>query len=301
MSEKRKQSARPATLLRWGVTILTTGLFIWLVAGQRWDVVLAKAAGISPWAIALALLCLVASYGFNTLRWCSLLWGQDVKITFWQAFCLVWAGTFASNFLLSTIGGDGFRVIGILRYTERKTLGIGSVVLDRLINIAAMACLLPVPFLIFGNSLLPALVLPTGPRKLFERYFPKISEAFQAWSSRPWAFVYAFLAAWPSNLLPMTATYLIAHQLGMDVSFWQVIGVQTATYFISQLPSINGYGLREAAYTTLYTTLGASLEQASTLALVTRFISIAATLPGAFWLPGSVTAAAQPNSEDGQP
>lgn len=301
MSEKRKQSVRPATLIRWGVTILTTGLFIWLVAGQRWDVVLTKAAGISPWAIVLALLCLVASYGFNTLRWCSLLWGQDVMITFWQAFRLVWAGTFASNFLLSTIGGDGFRMVGILRYTQRKTLGIGSIVLDRIINMAAMACLIPVPFLIFGNSLLPALVLPGGLRKLFERYFPKIAEAFQAWSSRPNAFVYAFLAAWPSNLLPMSATYLIAHQLGMDVSFWQVIGVQTATYFISQVPSINGYGLREAAYTTLYTTLGASLEQASTLALVTRFISIAATLPGAFLLPSSVAATAQPDPENRQP
>jgi uncharacterized membrane protein YbhN (UPF0104 family) len=95
----------------------------------------------------------------------------------------------------------------------------------------------------------------------------------------------------------MASTYLIAHQLGMNVSFWQVIGVQTVTYFVSQLPSINGYGLREATYTTLYTALGASLEQASTLALVTRFISVAATVPGALWLSGSVTDAAITDAE----
>jgi hypothetical protein len=99
--------------------------------------------------------------------------------------------------------------------------------------------------------------------------------------------VYAFLAAWPSNLFPMAATYLIAHQLGMNITFWQVIGVQTLTYFISQLPSINGYGFREMAYTTLYAALGASIEQASTLALVTRIIIVAATVPGALWLSGA--------------
>jgi len=161
-----------------------------------------------------------------------------------------------------------------------------------------------VPLVIFWHSLISAmtpaaLVLPARLQKLFERYFPKIVKAFQIWASRPWAFVYAFLAAWPSNLFPMAATYLIAHQLGMNVSFWQVMGVQTATYFISQLPSINGYGLRETAYTTLYAALGASIEQASTLALVTRIINVAATVPGALWLSRSVTDVALNDAELG--
>jgi uncharacterized membrane protein YbhN (UPF0104 family) len=233
-------------------------------------------------------------YAFNTLRWGSLLWTQGVKVTFWQAFRMVWAGVFASNFLLSTIGGDSFRMIGIARYTDRKSIGIGSVVLDRIINMVAMLCLIPVPFLVFGGSLLgmlrpAAVIVPDGLRKLVERFFPKIADVFRAWAARPSAFVYAFLAAWPSNLLPMLSTYIIAQQLGMHVSFWQVMAVQTVTYFVSQLPSINGYGFREGAYTTLYTALGASLEQASTLALVTRFISVIATVPGAFWLSRSVT------------
>ena len=66
--------------------------------------------------------------------------------------------------------------------------------------------------------------------------------------------------------------------------------MQTVAYFLSVLPiSVNGYGLREAVFTTLYSALGASLEQASTLALVTRFIIIVSTIPGAFWLSSAVT------------
>ncbi len=154
MSLKIKKSSRWATALRWAGTILTTGLFIGLVANQKWDEVLQKASGISPWAVLLAIAFFIVAWGFNTLRWCSLLWAQDVKITFWQAFRMVWAGTFASNVLISTIGGDGFRMVGVLRYTGRKTVAIGSVVLDRIINVAAMVCLIPVPFLVFGSSLI---------------------------------------------------------------------------------------------------------------------------------------------------
>ena len=142
------------------------------------------------------------------------------------------------------------------------------------------------------------MTLPAGLQKLFEKYFPKVVSAFRLWASKPQAFLYAFLAAWPSYLFPMTATYLLAHQLGMNVSFWQVIGVQTVTYFLSVLPiSVNGYGLREVAYTTLYSALGASLEQASTLALVTRFLTVLGTVPGALWLSSTVTTMAKMDND----
>ncbi len=295
---KSSRNRNIATTVRWLGTILSTGLFIWLVSRQKWELVLASAAAIPFWVLLLAMCMLFLSYGFNTLRWCILLWAQEVKVTFWQAFRMTWAGNFASNFLPSTIGGDGLRMVGIFRYTDRKTVGIGSVALDRIINMAAMLCLLPAPLMVFGSSLGKlfaglALAIPEAPGNFFQRYASKVMTASRTWAARPWAFVYAFLAAWPSNLFPMAATYLIAHQLGMNVSFWQVVSVQTVTYFLSVLPiSVNGIGLRETIYTTLYTSLGASLEQASTLALVTRFLPLLATVPGALWLSGSVTEAA---------
>ena len=302
-------------------TLLSTGLFIWLISRQNWGVMLDKAAGIAIWAIFLSLLFTLLSYGFNTLRWCILLWAQDVTISFWRAFRLNWAGIFASNFLPSTIGGDGFRILAVQRYTGRTTISVGSVALDRIINMAAMVCLIPAPLMIFGTSvlfrgqLLPELnsqsknllptpgsshagaaervalaFLPPGLLKLFEKYFLKFVSAVKLWGAKPWAFVNAFLAAWPSNLFAMAATYLLASQLGMNVSFWQVVGIQTVSYFLAVLPiSVNGYGLREVAFTTLFTALGSSLEQASTLALVTRFLSVLTTLPGAIWFTTTVT------------
>jgi len=283
-------------------TLVSTALFIWLISRQKWDVVLDKAAGIAVWAILLTVVFYLFSYGFNTLRWCSLLWTQGVKISFWRAYSLTWSGNFASNFLPSTIGGDGFRILAVHPYTGSKTISIGSVALDRIINMASMVCLVPAPLMIFGSTLMSlrgaAFVLPAGLQRLFEKYFPKVISAVQLWAAKPWVFVYAFLAAWPSNLVPMAATYILARQLGMNVTYGQVIGVQTASYFLTVLPiSVNGYGLREVAYTTLYAALGATIEQASTLALVTRFLTVLSTLPGAVWLSSSVMQA--PPIEEG--
>ena len=303
MSSSRKKTL--AFTIRLAGSLISTVLFVWLISHQKWDVVFTKAAGIAYWAILLATTFYLLSYWFNTLRWCLLLWAQGVKISLWQAYRLTWAGNFASNFLPGTVGGDGFRMLAVHPYTGSKSLSIGSVALDRIINMSAMACLLPAPVLVFGSSLLSlmghlfgytpqpvsfTLVLPAALQKLVEKYFPKVVNALRLWSSKPSAFLYAFLAAWPSNLLPIAATWLIAHQLGINVSYWQVIGVQTITYFLSVLPiSVNGYGLREALFTSLYASLGASLEQASTLALVTRFVMILCTVPGAIWLTSAVT------------
>lgn len=276
-------------------SVVSTLLFIWVIKNQNWTLVFEKLKDVNILVMVLATLFIFSSYFFNVLRWGLLIWPKGVKVPYLRALTISLGGSFASNFLPSTIGGDGFRMIAIQPYTKSTNLSVGSVVLDRLINMSAMACLLPFPFAIFGDTLVNLLrsvggtlfgfaVIPDV-RKLFNNYFPKVVAASRLWSSHPKDFIPPFIAAWPSNLLPMTATYLVAHQLGMDVDYWQVISVQTISYFLSVLPiSINGYGLREMAYTTLYASLGYNVEQASTLALVTRSITIITTLPGAFWL-----------------
>lgn len=289
---EHKKRIQLGTMIRWAGTILSLGLFIWLLARQDWNAVLASASGLSLWAVLLALALQVGSFAFNNLRWCLLLWGQNVQIGFWQAWKINFAGSFASNFLPSTIGGDGFRMVAIYPFVGRKTIALGSVALDRVINMAAMACLLPAPLTIFGPKAFTSfmLVLPGGLQNLLDRYFPKITTALRDWAARPLPLAWAFVAAWPSNLLPIGITYLLARQLGMDVDFWQVTAVQTVAYFVAVLPvSVNGIGVRELVFTTLLPLLGSSIEQASTLALLTRFVGMAATLPGALWLTKTVS------------
>lgn len=276
-----------STWIRWIGTLLSLGLFLWMITRLDWSVVGSQLTRLPTWSVLVAILFYLLSQAFNTLRWCVLLWAHDVNITFWQAFRITWSGIFASNFLPSTIGGDGLRMAAVYPYARSKTVAVGSVALDRIINMAAMTCLVPLPLLMFGAKLnaLLSLALPFGPRALAEKYFPKIAAAVREWAGRPQAFLGAFLVAWPSNLTAMFSTWLVARGLGMEMSFWQVAAVQTVTYFLAVLPiSVNGYGLREVTYSTLFVALGASLEQASALAVLTRFLIVLVTLPGAAWV-----------------
>ncbi|PKN92598.1 MAG: hypothetical protein CVU44_13120 [Chloroflexi bacterium HGW-Chloroflexi-6] len=286
VTEKRRSLA---TWIRWIGTLLSLGLFVWLVTRLDWGLLFAQLAKLNPWMLALAFGLYLLTQAFNTLRWCALLWTHSVPISYWQAYRITWSGIFASNFLPSTVGGDGLRMVAILPYTRSKSVALGSVALDRLINMAAMACLLPLPVLVFGAKLntLLALAFPFNLRKITEKYFPKIVDAVREWASRPAAFGWAFLSGWASNLTYMLANFIVARQLGMEISFVQVMAVQTVAYFVSVLPiSVNGYGVREMTLTSLFTALGATLEQASAMAVLTRFMAVLVTVPGALWVSG---------------
>ncbi|HNZ16110.1 MAG TPA: hypothetical protein PKN89_02455, partial [Anaerolineaceae bacterium] len=79
------------------------------------------------------------------------------------------------------------------------------------------------------------------------------------------------------------------------LSFGQIAGIWSLTYFISLLPvSINGLGLQEVTITNLYTLLGGLSPAASiSLALILRLVWLIGSLPGAFFI-GEVLAGRTP-------
>jgi uncharacterized membrane protein YbhN (UPF0104 family) len=127
---------------------------------------------------------------------------------------------------------------------------------------------------------------------LFSRIFTAIREirerlmqTFSIWLHQPMTLVAAFIISWLSVLVIFLEIWLLAYFMGIPVALYQVMGVTVTTYVIANLPiAVNGYGLREVAMTTLYIHLGATLEQASTLALISRFFMVLQTLPGALFL-----------------
>lgn len=303
--------------LRWSVTIISTALFIWLIERQNWGLVLASAANIPWWGFLVGFGCYLVVQSGNTLRWFVLLRTQDVSIRYPDALKIVLSGAFASNFLPTTIGGDAVRAVAIFRYTDRKTIALGSIMLDRMLNIFAMFCYLPVAWSVFGDlTKLPgfenlhfgalatgaAAILPENLWKTVKNFLRKVFNALKIWANRPQAFILSILVAWITALFSMSSMWIIGSQIGIQVSFIQVMAVTAVTYVLTSLPiSVNGYGVREFVITVMYTALGATAEQASALALVSRFLMILATTPGAIWLSRTLSMpleAAQAVSED---
>jgi len=287
--------------LRWAGTLVSGGLFIWLVIRQDWSSITQSVIQLPGWIIPAAFIFYFAGMIANALRWHILVRAQGVAAPFMELLKVVFAGAFASNFLPSTIGGDAVRIVSLLRYTSSRTLSAASVVVDRLLNVVAMFTFLPFSWLTFGSPfalieslsgapLQPAAFALSGGS--FTKLRVKIRQwrlhtwdTLKLWIARPMVLVIAFIVAWLSIFVVFIAVWIIARGLKMEVTVLQVMGVMALTYLLTLLPiSVNGYGLREIALTTLYLHLGATSEQAITLAVVTRFITMIETLPGAFWL-----------------
>lgn len=288
--------------VRWLGTLLTSGLFIWLLARQDWAATWDNLSHLPVWIFPLALCLYYAGILANAVRWFILLRVQSVGISLWETIKIVCVGAFVSNFLPSTIGGDAVRILRIQRYTPGSPVGVASIIVDRLLNVLAMLVTLPMSFITFGAGVLEvlsggqssqwllalpaAVVVPDSKLKTALRQgYAQFKDALGLWRRQPWQLALGFGVAWLSIFVIFLAVWLIANGLGIRVALYQVMGVNVLTYLLTLLPvSVNGYGLREVLVTTLYMQLGASLEQAATLAITTRFFMLLETLPGALWL-----------------
>lgn len=296
--------------IRWGGTLASSVLFIWLLTQQDWAAMFVTLSNIPWWLFALVFALYFGGVMTNSLRWFVLLRAQAIDISYAEVLKVVLAGNFASNFLPSTIGGDTVRIVSASRFAG-WSVSFASVVVDRLVNVFVMMTMLPFSWLTFkGLGGLSLAILPaTWNRRGFwfsSAFLPlsknivakiviwmkRVLAAFLVWRDRKDAVLWGLLLSGGARFIVFSAIWLLARGLEIQVNIFQVVGVGAITYVLSLLPiSINGFGLREVSMTTLYVQLGASLEQASALVVITRFILMIETLPGALWISDALKAA----------
>ena len=143
MEKPKNVKAGTLSILRLTGTIIAVGLLVWLLAKQDWTVIWTQLSKLPVWIIIAALLLCLVGQVLNAWRWHVLLKAQDVVIKFSQTMRIVFAGAFASNFLPTTIGGDVLRLVSITTYTSNQGMSLASLVLDRLVNLAAFITVTP--------------------------------------------------------------------------------------------------------------------------------------------------------------
>lgn len=292
-----------STWLRWLGTIASLILLGVLLERQDWRAIVRSAAGLPARALWLGGSLILLGQGFNTLRWWFLLRGQSIRIPFGHALRMVFAGLFASNFLPSTIGGDVIRLAGVLAVSADRVAGAASVVVDRAVSVFGMLFVLPFSGITFAQgmnsggwpwqavSTAAAVRVPAFLSRMARRWF----DALALWVRRPMSLVRALLASWAGVACYLVALWVLARGLRMSVSLIQVAGVTGLTYLLTLIPiSINGYGIREAAMVALYVQLGVVAEDATALALISRLLLMAVSLPGAAALPGLIPGSRTP-------
>jgi hypothetical protein len=269
-------------------------LLIYLLSQQGWVEIAYAARQIAWWRFVLSIILVFISRIAVAMRWHVLMYSAGTGITLRQSMRLTFAMLFASNFLPTTIGGDVIRLAGAIRLGFDQAISVASLIVDRLIGMTgmAMALIFTIPgFIQFSkdSSSLHQMAIPwlSPLANKITRFLQELTQAVKVWLRKPRSLFSALAFTWVHMLCTFTTVWLLLSGMGEDISFWMVMGLWSATYFVTLLPiSINGLGVQELAMTYFYVTIGGiSASSGLTLALLMRVLQMIASLPGALFIP----------------
>ncbi len=296
------KSSRRSAFLRLGISV---GLLVLLfrfavdpkvVAGR-----LATAVATQPRALGLAVLlyCVLGTL-VRGRRWQALVSGLGHPFSAWRATELFLVGTFFNQFLPTGIGGDLVRALAAARDGLGKTRAFSSVLVDRALGLLPMLAIglfalpsawdhieprLRLPMLLIGSAglagllsllwidraaarvrrLLPRL-LPSSLHGPLDRLIASVTEYDRASLARAlaWGTVFAGL------LIGTNAA--LGRAVGIDrpgLLHWAIVVPLVAMSTI--MPSIGGWGVREALYASL---LASQSEAAVALSVLFGLLNV---------------------------
>ncbi len=293
--------------LRLAGTLLTAGLLVWLLLEQGLDNIVRALLMIPAWQLAAGLLLTLLSRLAVTMRWHVLLRASGEQVSARQTLRLTFAGLFASNYLPTTIGGDVVRLAGAVQLNLDGPRSAASLVLDRLVGMAGMACVLPwglgsflqsgMQIFTFTSGVSAQVGVSAAPGRwgrlssVLKRLLNRFWQALLTGARHPRALLTAFGFTLIHMVCTFSTIWLVLQGMGQSVPWLLVGGIWSMVYFVTLLPvSINGYGLQEVSVTLLYAHLGHITPEASiAVAFITRTLTMLASLPGALFVPGIIS------------
>lgn len=311
-----KRDSKSATYLRWGGSILTILLLVYLFSRQGWGEIIAAIRQIPGWYLVLAFVLTMISRMAVAGRWYALLAVSDLDITWRQVTKLTFAGLFSSNFLPSTVGGDVVRLAGAVQSKFDGAIIAASLIVDRLVGLFGMVLAVPLG----ARPLWKWLILDQGWQDVFSRssilwlqvgnnsvwqrvrrIFQRLVDAFALWKRHPTSlfFSLAMTAVHMLCLYSSLALLLRGMQDPMPISL--IAGLWSFVYLVTLIPiSINGYGVQEVAMTLIFTNVGGiSMKSGLTIALLIRTLQMLASLPGAAFVPSILVGIRESEKKNG--
>ena len=309
------EDTKKTSYLRWGGSLLTIVLLVYLFRRQGWGEIFDAIRQIPVWHIVLALLLTIISRLAVAGRWHALLTVTEMEVSWWRTLQLTFAGLFASNFLPTTVGGDVVRLAGAVQMKLDSAISAASLVIDRLVGLLGMVLAVP-----FGAGPLWAWLvtaqgwkdafstsslffLGVGQKKLLVRIrdlFSRLVKSFSFWRDHP-ASLFVSLGMTGLHMLCLYSSIdLLLNGMDDPMPMWLIGGLWSFVYLVTLLPiSINGFGVQEISMTLIFTNVGGiSMKNGLTIALLIRTLQMLASLPGAAFVPSILVGIRQDGKKD---
>lgn len=276
-------------------------LFAWIVSpGETLSALRQARFGYLLAALLLYLFSLVV----RAYRWFLLLQGTDLRVSFGSLVRLYFVGQFFSSFLPTQFGGDVMRALELTAETQ-SSAAVGTVLLDRMTGLLVllMMGLMALPFVagqmdrwlilllvgVAGSGLLVGgLVLQERWLRRITAWLPprlsltgqgSLAQVYAAVTGCGWrALANALAVSVGFNLMNILINWLCGQavdaRVGLDYFF-----VATPLIAVSgMIPSVGGWGVREAVSTAVFAPAGASADVATALGIALGGVTLVAGL-----------------------
>lgn len=305
-------SRLPRTLVNVAVSAVLLGVLASFVDLHRLGEVLVSA---DPALMAAAIVAALADRALMIGKWYPLLRAQGANVSLGRAARAYLAAGFASYVLPTSVGGDVLRAVALGRH-EKKIIEVGaSIVMERLLGLAASGVLASVALAVALNSSVPldflvpwalaamavslaAVVLPllAGISTQVHGWLERRPDSRWASTALKFSSVYAVyrrhtrsvLVVWALSVIeqgfPILVFWILGYALDIPVSLGALVVAVPLSLLVARLPiAIAGIGVLEGGMVLILGLFGISTTAAVSLALAGRVVEVAGALPGAFF------------------
>lgn len=315
------------TLLKIAVSVGLIGYLLSRVDLQAlWNLVVAA----DPLLLLLALGLYLAAITAGCLKWRTLLAPLGMQASFRNLLAYTFVGLFFGNVLPSNVGGDVVRAYDLATASGRPEEAAISVLVDRLTGMiaffAAAVVMAAVTLVVLGGSLEMEVIvawvlvgfaaLLLGVALLFSRRLTsrgaflfdlpflqafrpvatRVFHALQVYRNSYAAVVRALIISLGVMLISSCTQWAISQALHLGVPGLYFFLFNPLIAFVLIVPiSVNGIGLKEAAFVFFFGLVGVPQGAALSISLVFHGIIVASSLPGGLvWLRRRSLAPLQP-------
>ncbi len=297
--------------------VVSGGLIIYLLRGVQLAEMGQIIGGANVLLLLLALLLYLSAITIGNLKWSILLGAQKIIVPFTDLLSYTFAGLFFGNVLPTNVGGDLVRAYDLSRHTGYVEQSAISVLIDRLVGLAAflaaavvmavlaalmladsaglekivVATVVVFALFIVAFSLLLsrrvmrrlAFVFNLRILAAFKPTAQRVFVALQVYRQSYGALARAFVLSLLGVVLTALTQWVISEALGLNIGLFYFMLFNPLIAFVLLVPlSVNGIGLKEAAFVFFLGLVGVPQAAAFSLSIVFHFIIVLSSLPGGF-------------------
>ncbi len=272
-----------------------------------------------PRGLAVALSLFVLGQLIVVTRWWRLLHGAGLRVSWYESLRLTCLGLFFNLAVPGLTGGDLVKALLAARaHPSRKPEALVSIAFDRLLGLLCMAVLAAVAVLLSGDVFaeirLPVVgaavlgvvgavaIMSGGLRRAIglERILSrlplagvlqKLDAALVTYSRQPAQLALCVLLSFLNHLTVIGGILVLGRAFGDDILAWSsYFAIAPVATIVSALPiAPGGWGLGEAAYSSLFSMLGASAAIGLATSVSFRLLQMVISLVAGLFLfaPGS--------------